>query len=328
MHTARPWRRTVLTLAVTGAALGCWAQVASAAAPGATTGGAAVIGPASATLTGSIDPRGLSTRYHFLYGPTTAYGSRTATVEAGAGTRTVTAAGDATGLAPNTTYHYRIVATNRDGTTRGADRTFRTQRQPLGLTLTAAPNPVPYGQAVIVGGILSGTGNAGRQVQLFQNAFPFTAGFTPVGTPLTTDAAGGFSIAVPPPAVTTQFRVRLVADPGTASAILTVPVAVRVSTGVVIGHRRSDGVRLVRFAGRVRPARDGALYGIQRKTSKGTWVTVAGGITHHEDSTSSRYARRVRVRHSATYRVFVQIVDGNYVSAAGREVAIRLHRAR
>ena len=58
---------------------------------------------------------------------------------------------------------------------------MRTQRAPLGLSLSAAPNPVPFGSAVTIGGILSGTGNAGRSVQILQNPFPYTAGFTPVG---------------------------------------------------------------------------------------------------------------------------------------------------
>jgi hypothetical protein len=85
----------------------------------------------------------------------------------------------------------------------------------------------------------------------------------------------------------------------------------------------------VRFAGRIRPARDGARYAIQRRSKAGDrWITVAGGITHHDDATSSKYVQRIRVRHSGTYRVYVQLVDGNYVSAAGREVTVTLKRAR
>ena len=44
--------------------------------------------------------------------------------------RPVTA--DIGGLAPATTYHYRLVARNAKGVTRGAGSTFRTKRQPLG----------------------------------------------------------------------------------------------------------------------------------------------------------------------------------------------------
>jgi hypothetical protein len=329
MFTARPWRRPALAIALALSALAAIAPVASAAEPGATTAGAAVVTPSSATLTGSVDPRGLATTYRFQYGTTARYGGLTPTTAAGAGSKAVTAVGEVTALAPNTTYHYRISAHNRDGTTHGADRTFRTQRQPLGLTLNAAPNPVPYGQAVIIGGILTGTGNSGRQVQILQNAFPYTAGFTPVGSPVVTNADGGFSLAVPALPVTTQFRARLVGDTATQSAILTAPVAIRVTTGITIGKRTPAGRRLVRFAGRIRPARDGARYAIQRRSKAGDhWITVAGGITHRDDATSSKYVQRIRVRHSGTYRVYVQLVDGNYVSAAGREITITLKKAR
>src|SRR5215211_6630526 len=141
MSTARSWRRTLLPRALAAVALACTAASASAAAPAVTTGGAAV-GPTTATFTGTVDPQGLSTTYYFEYGTTSALGSRTATARAGSGTSPVTAAASVGGLAANTVYHYRLVAHNRDGTRRGARRTVRTQRAPLGLSLSAAPNPV------------------------------------------------------------------------------------------------------------------------------------------------------------------------------------------
>jgi hypothetical protein len=106
-----------------------------------------------------------------------------------------------------------------------------------------------------------------------------------------------------------------------------VPVAVKVGTVTQVGRRQSDGVREVRFAGSIRPARDGAQFAVQRKRGDG-WVTVAGGITRHDDADGSRYAKRVRVRHSGTYRVYVRIVDGNMTSGTGREVSIRLRPVR
>lgn len=83
----------------------------------------------SATLRGSVNPRGLQTTYHFDYGLTTAYGSAVptgneATLGNGHGERGV--AQLLRGLQPNTTYHYRLVARNAAGETTGADRTFTT----------------------------------------------------------------------------------------------------------------------------------------------------------------------------------------------------------
>jgi phosphodiesterase/alkaline phosphatase D-like protein len=77
-------------------------------------------------LRGVVNPRGASTRYHFQYGRTKRYGSVTRKISAGHGRRAVVAAVRVGGLAPGATYHYRLVATSRRGTTRGADRTFTT----------------------------------------------------------------------------------------------------------------------------------------------------------------------------------------------------------
>jgi hypothetical protein len=323
--TIRPWRRLSLPILLAAAALALHATAASAAAPAVTTGGAAVT-PSTATFTGTVDPQGRATTYWFEYGPTSAFGARTANAAAGSGDSRVTAAGAAANLAANTVVHYRLVARNRDGTRRGARRTVRTQRAPLGLSLAAAPNPVPFGSAATLGGVLAGTGNAGRQVQLLQNPFPYTTGFTPIGAPVTTTPDGTFALPLGALPVTTQFRARLVGS-AVASEPLLVPVAVRVSTDAQVGRRQSDGIREVRFAGRIRPARDGAQFAIQRKRGD-RWITVSGGITRHDEAGSSRYAKRVRVRHSGTYRVYVRIVDGNLVSGTGRDVSIRLRPVR
>jgi hypothetical protein len=86
----------------------------------------------SATLNGTVNPNGLTTSVHFEYGPTTSYGfSTTAHNHSGNTTQSVSA--NITGLSPNTTYHFRLVATNSNGTRHGSDRTFST------LTPTGAP---------------------------------------------------------------------------------------------------------------------------------------------------------------------------------------------
>jgi len=51
------------------------------------------------------------------------------------------------------------------------------------------------------------------------------------------------------------------------------------------------------------------------------WITVAGSITHGSKG-SSRYGLNIRIRRGGTYRVFVSIVDGNFVSNVGRSVKI------
>ena len=72
----------------------------------------------SATLNGSVNPDGLSTTVRFQYGRTTSYGSTT-TSQTKSGNTTQNVAVNISGLAANKTYHFRIVATNSNGTTYG-----------------------------------------------------------------------------------------------------------------------------------------------------------------------------------------------------------------
>jgi CSLREA domain-containing protein len=96
-------------------------------APAATTGPVHDVTSRGATLTGAANPNERATSYRFELGRTTAYGRLTPARGIGAGTSSVPASAVLSALRAGTTYHYRLVATNGDGTTRGADRTFRTR---------------------------------------------------------------------------------------------------------------------------------------------------------------------------------------------------------
>lgn len=83
----------------------------------------------SAILTGFVHPQGKATKYYFEYGYWTNYGSTVPAPpggDVGSGVNGVYATNEITGLEPGHDYHYRIVASNGDGTTYGADRTFET----------------------------------------------------------------------------------------------------------------------------------------------------------------------------------------------------------
>src|ERR1044072_2651764 len=84
--------------------------------PVVATGAAANVTPASATVLGKVTPKGAQTTYLFQYGLTKLYTAGTPVTAAGAGGAAVAVTADLTGLAPATTYHYRLVATNRVGT--------------------------------------------------------------------------------------------------------------------------------------------------------------------------------------------------------------------
>ena len=96
-------------------------------APRADTTAATDTTPSSARLNGVLDPYGQRTTYHFEYGATSAYGTDTPS-QTTLGARALRVLVDLTGLTPGQTIHYRVVATNATGTTRGADRTLEVPR--------------------------------------------------------------------------------------------------------------------------------------------------------------------------------------------------------
>jgi len=106
------------------------AAAVAAGPPSATTGSATNVTQSGATVTGTVDPQGMATTYRFEYGTSSSYGLQTAEVDAGSGTGAVDASADLSGLTTDTTYHYRVVATNAAGVTRGADRTLKTAAAP------------------------------------------------------------------------------------------------------------------------------------------------------------------------------------------------------
>ena len=182
------FRGVVIVALLAGLAL---PATAAAARPGVTTGGVANLTDTSVSLNGSVNPKGKDTQYFFQYGLNKLYGAQTPATAGGAANGGSAVSVPVGALAPATRYHYRLVAVNADGTTLGGDRTFKTKVQPLGLTLKATPSSVPFGSASVISGQLIGTNGRGRQVQLQASAFPYTAGFANVGTPVVTSTVDG-----------------------------------------------------------------------------------------------------------------------------------------
>ena len=106
------------------------------AAPTVTTNAASNVTNNSATFNGRVNPNGLPTTAYFQWGATTAFGTTTSTQSLGNGTTDVPVAANIGGLLPNTTYHYRVVATNSAGTTTGSDTAFTTSGTTVTLILT------------------------------------------------------------------------------------------------------------------------------------------------------------------------------------------------
>lgn len=107
---------TALLVAVLSA---CFAAVAAASPPEATTDPATRISGTTVTLNGTIDSGGSDVVYGFYYGNkgpnyenTGEYGEQTETKELEAGSSPVSVSETITGLDPETTYHFRLVVLN------------------------------------------------------------------------------------------------------------------------------------------------------------------------------------------------------------------------
>jgi hypothetical protein len=161
-------------------------------------------------------------------------------------------------------------------------------------------------------------------VQIQENAFPYTAGFVNFGNPLVTGADGTFAQVVAGLLTNAQFRAVTTQNPNLTSNVLAVGVQPVVRTAVST-HRPHKGGR-VRFAGTVTPSWLPAQVAIQKRTSTGRWVVVAGTITHAYTSKKARYARTIRVRRGGTYRVFVGLPDSRYAPTTGSSITLHVQR--
>lgn len=94
--------------------------------PSVTTLGAIFIGSSSVSLDGFYDANGCSTVTYFEYGRTNNLGSKTASISRGNNSGNM--AESVSGLSSNTTYYFRAVAENCEGTTYGSIRSVTTSR--------------------------------------------------------------------------------------------------------------------------------------------------------------------------------------------------------
>jgi len=174
-------------------------------APTVSTGAATLLSSSRARLAGSVNPNGGATSYWFEYGTTTAYGQQTAAASAGSASASSPVQVELTGLAPATSYHYRLVAQNSGGTSVGANRQV------------TMPSPIPLatsGNAAFVtssGALLQGSVNPNGEATSYWFEYGATSAYGHV-TPSAsagsgfTDVSVGASLSELPPETTYHFR--------------------------------------------------------------------------------------------------------------------------
>ena len=239
-------------------------------APGVSSASARDIKQNSATLRATLDPRSLKTTFYFEWGTSSRYGQRTPDQSAeGSGSRAVSA--PIGGLSPYTTYHYRLVAVNAVGTTRGSNRSFRTLRAPTGVQLGISGNPAAWGGSVTLSGKVTGSGINGTSIAIERSDFPYTRA---TWIPRTTSASsnGSFKVDIGPIWQTTRLRAV------TRTTIVAASPWIEVGSRPRVGLRRAGSTgRAVVLTGAISPALPSARVSVQRQTLSGRWVPVVRG---------------------------------------------------
>jgi hypothetical protein len=256
LRPGRVYHYRLVATSDAGTSRGANRTFSTAGPPGAVTTTASSVTHNVARLHGTVTANGLATTWWFEYGTSTRYGAKTPTRGAGRGTRPVNVSYRLTRLRAATTYHYRLVARNAAGTTRGPDVAFTT----AGVTLAARADTVVYGRAVMVSGVVP-SGRAGETVtvfaQIFGNGSPQAVGAA------VTSGGGAWSFLVRPSILT----VYTASWNGLTSGPKTIAVRPRL---------RFRRIGRARFFVRALGARSfrGRWVKFQRRTSAGRWVTV------------------------------------------------------
>jgi hypothetical protein len=164
------------------------------------------------------------------------------------------------------------------------------------VTISLKPTSVVFGRSVAITGKVTGAKKSPTSVTVQQSPFPFTS-FTNAAT-TNTDNNGNYRFTTKPQ-VNTRYRVTAKTSPTVTSPVaqenVKFFVSLRLSDSTI-----SSGDR-VRFSGVIRPAHNGGLVQIQRKTSSG-WKTISKTLATASTTGQSAYAKKVRIRHAGLYR--------------------------
>ena len=186
--------------------------------------------------------------------------------------------------------------------------------------VTAKPSAttVTYGRSVTFTGNVKNA-PAGTTVEVWENPYPYTAGFKNTGRAGVVDPTGNYTVTGVKPKMHTQYKVIARTNPPVESA--TVFIQVRLAISLRVSDSTPKRGTRVRFYGAVAPAHPGKTVAIQRRSSTGKFVTVARTTT----TSTSTYSRRVRVRSTGVYRAVVTSADQDHLDGTSRSRTLRAH---
>jgi hypothetical protein len=278
--------------------------------PLATTGNAAFLTSSGALLQGAVNPNGEATSYWFEYGTTDSYGQLTPSASAGSGLIELTIGAQLTGLAPDTTYHFRLVAQSAGGTSHGADGQFTTRSAPP-TAATGAASSVTSTAAFVTGSV---DPNGRATAYWFEyGTEPFYGTQTPSGSAGSGFEAVGVGVELTGLLPATRYYYRLVAENEGGTSFGARGEFTTASIPPAMGAVSAPTLRLGRLVGGAIPLElfwsatpgSAAICGYDvYMGSAGLAAAAAGAVNSSTLSTSSRPARGLY------YRVGAVACDG------------------
>jgi phosphodiesterase/alkaline phosphatase D-like protein len=221
-------------------------------------------------VSGTITPNGPATTYWYEFGTSATFGSKTPTQTIGSGFREIPAPLYITGLVKDTTYYYRLVASNQVGTTAGTSYTFRT------TVGTPAPvGSVPTLKTLAASGVSRTSANLAGEVTPNKAAtkYWFEYGTTQnLGSATALESAGDGSVKVPAsfaltnlaPSTTYYYRINAQNQFGTVNggilSFKTTGPAVAVISVVTTQVASSIGTTTATLRGTVNPYNTPTMY--------------------------------------------------------------------
>jgi hypothetical protein len=191
------------------------------------------------------------------------------------------------------------------------------------LTIEADPNVQVWPRTVTVSGTLRGPDNAGKTIELDANTYPFTGGFTSVGT-TTTNSQGDYSFPAVKLSNHTTYRARATnVQPRETSAEEIVRSRMKITRRV--SDRTPPDGGTITFSGRVGPAHQGMNVLIQRRRPSGTWrtMTTAPLGPALSDGTSA-YSAEIEMNRDGRWRARVR-ADADHFGNKSRRVRINVN---
>ena len=190
------------------------------------------------------------------------------------------------------------------------------------VTIDAKANPIVFATTTALSGRVSGATTAGVTIRFEEDATkPYGDSYKPSLLAAKTATNGMYTVNAKPK-VNTQYRAIAQASPTVTSPARL--VMVRSLVGLRVSDRTPRRGSFVTFSGSVFPAHDGSRALIQRRSSTGSWTTLARPVLNDAGTLKSTYSKRLRVRSDGVYRVKVA-GDGDHVNGFSRLRTLDVH---